>query len=247
MKENNSEMQIVYHVSRDKEGDVLLGINYEKIKLFTKSGNEETEMDADNASFSVNATEKLLGALKESRIDVVLKPNGILKSVNGFNELTEKVFSRISFPDAATKSFSREVWNKTIESGLVKQNIDQFFRIFPDSTVQLHQKWQVESNQSGEVGLKIKTTYFLKAITNEYVYIDANSQIVSDSSGNNMNHFNVSSQLKGDQSGEYVLEIRTGMLVSAKLSSSITGNVIARNTEVPVKIKSKVLIERMKN
>jgi len=240
---NNSDVVITYTVGRDSANDILLRMQYEKIKLFVKNGTQEDELDADNGSFSMNTTEKLLGALKGSTFDLSLKPNGTVKSLSNYKDMADSVFAKINFTDFNTKVLARAMWDKTIEASLIRQNIDQFFRIFPDSSVHLREKWKITQTQQGEFGLKTTTTFFVKAITEKEVFIESFSEIESDNGGNKGNSSISSANLKGEQTGEYVMEYGTGMLLSAKISSNVKGTVTTQNVEVPLSIKSEVKME----
>ncbi|NCU04908.1 MAG: hypothetical protein GXC73_13060 [Chitinophagaceae bacterium] len=244
VSKNHSDMSISYNVAKDTAGDFVLSMKYEKIKLRIQKDKEETELDADNASFSMNMLEKMLGGLKESTFDVQLKPNGMVKNIQGFSEAGDRVFRQIQFKSIEETRIARELWDKTIEANMVRQNVDQFFRIFPDSSVHLREKWTITHTQQGEFNLKTTTTYFVKAITEEKIFIESVAVIASEKE-TDMSAQNTA-DIKGEQTGEYVLELKTGMLLSAKLSADLKGTVKMQGVEAPLKIKSVVTMDGAK-
>lgn len=241
VSKNHSDMLISYTVAKDSAGDLALSMQYEKIKLHIQKDKEETELDADNASFSVNMLEKMLGGLKESKFDIYLKPNGMVKNIHGFSEAGDRVFRQLQFKNIEETRIARELWDKTIEANMVRQNINQFFRIFPDSSVHLREKWTITQAEQGEFKLKTATTYFVTAITEDKIFIESVAVI---SSGNEQaGTAGNTADIKGEQNGEYVLELKTGMLLSAKLSSDLSGTIKMQGIEAPLKIKSVVKMD----
>ena len=99
------------------------------------------------------------------------------------------------------------------------------------------------------MGLIVKSIFKLKAINNDIAIIQSEGTIASDSSGTNLlDNSNASADLKGKQQGEYEIETKTGMLISAKISARVEGELTIMGTEVPVKIETSVKINgrRMK-
>ena len=241
VSKNYSDMVISYAVGRDTANDLLLTMQYEKIKLKVQNGKEETELDADNAKYSLSMLEKMLGGLQESKFEIQLKPNGTVKNIGGFKEAGDRVFKQIQFKNMQEMQVARELWDKTIEANMVRQSVNQFFRIFPDSSIHLREKWTITQTQEGEFDLKTTTTYFVKAITEDKVFVESVAVITSNSETTEALR-NVA-DLKGEQTGEYVLELKTGMLLSAKLTANIKGNVMIQGGNAPIKIKSVIIMQ----
>src|SRR6266498_1166542 len=61
---NKSDIAMYYEFNKDSVGDLMLSITYDKIHLYTKNGDNETDIDADNTGVTLNPMEKMLGALK---------------------------------------------------------------------------------------------------------------------------------------------------------------------------------------
>ncbi|RXK59188.1 hypothetical protein ESA94_13690 [Lacibacter luteus] len=243
---NSSDIAFSYLINKDTGSGFSVGIEYSKIHLSSKVGDTETEMDAGNAKYSTNPIEKLLGALKESKINIVLDRTGKVKEVAGYEELTNNVFEQLRFTDTLTASIARQQWNHLVLGSLVKQNAEQFFGFFPDSTVHLHEKWKASSSQKGEFGLKTTTTYFVKAVTENEVFIESSGEISSDNNEIASRNGVTSTNLTGLQEGEYVMERKTGMILKASISAKIKGSVQMRGMDIPIDIKNTVEINSVK-
>jgi hypothetical protein len=61
---HRSDFAITYNIQKDSAGNYLLRLHYDKIHLYSKTGDNETELDAANASATMNPIEKMLGVLK---------------------------------------------------------------------------------------------------------------------------------------------------------------------------------------
>lgn len=244
--ENASDIEFAYRINSDTGNHFRINVEYNKIHLQSKLGDNETEMDAGNAKYSTNPIEKLLGALKESKLNIILDRTGKVKEIEGYEELTDNVFEQLTFTDTLTASIARQQWNHLVAGSLVKQNVEQFFGIFPDSTVHHHEKWKTSSSQKGEFGLKTTTTYFIKAVTENEVFIESSGEIVSDDTEIASRNGVTSTKLTGKQDGEYVMERKTGMILKASISAKIKGSVQMRGMDIPIEIKNTIEIESKK-
>jgi hypothetical protein len=81
---------------------------------------------------------------------------------------------------------ARAQWEQQIGNGLVKGNLDQLFKVFPDSAVHLRDEWKITSKQEGEIGLIVKSTFKLKAVNNDIAIIEVQGTITSDNSSANV-------------------------------------------------------------
>ena len=58
---NESEVGLSYDFGKDSAGNYVLHMHYDKIHIYSKSGDKETELDAANAAATLDPTEKMLG------------------------------------------------------------------------------------------------------------------------------------------------------------------------------------------
>jgi hypothetical protein len=103
---NKTTVTVNYLVNKDSMGNYVMKINYEKIHLHTKSGEEETDADVSNALYSINPIEKMLGFLKDATIEATLSPSGEVKSVKGYQELGARILAGMDGPDANSRTMA---------------------------------------------------------------------------------------------------------------------------------------------
>ncbi|HZE85249.1 MAG TPA: DUF6263 family protein [Puia sp.] len=240
--QSRRDVGVYYQVTKDTAGNFILAIRYDKIHIYTKQNDAETEMDAANAANSLEPAEKMLGLLTGAELVATVTPLGEVKSVNGYKELESKIMAGFDERDTYGKAKAQGQWDKLVGEELIGRNMDQLFKIFPDSAVHVGDKWSLNSRQKGEIGINSRTSYTLQEIHNETAVIVSEGELTSDSTATMMG-YNVTTDLKGRQKGEYQMEARSGMLKSATITADIEGTITAAGKEIPVVIKSSVKLK----
>lgn len=237
---NISTLGIFYDVDKDSSGNILLKMSFDKIKLSMDNGEKQTDMDADNAGSSSDPMEKMLGVLKSANVRVVLNPAGETKSISGYKEVGEQLVSMTTSTDENAKQAVAKQWEQVVGNGLIKNNVSQFFKMFPDSALRIGDKWKIRSTQSTDLSLNTTTQFHLKDITNGMAEIESEGQIESDPTPTFLNGYQVVAHVKGTQSGYYEMDTRTGMLVSSTLISKAEGTMEVMGRKVPIKMEVSV-------
>lgn len=250
-KKVNSETQtnssLHYKVAKDSTGNFLFTMLYDKIKMHTKTGDNETDAEASDGSGIINPLDKMLSILKQSHITATVSPSGEILNMKGYKELGDQFLANVAVDDEDQRNLLKAQWDKTIGNGLVKQNLEQLFKIFPDSSVHLKDTWKLNTDEGGEMGLNAKSIFTLKAINSDVAIISVEGDITSDNStASAMGYSGATISLKGNQEGEYEIEAKTGMLMSCNLTAKVQGTVQAMGQEVPVTIKTSVKISGRK-
>ena len=245
---NQTEVGLNYLVEADSTGNYIFTTTYDKIKITTENGDDKTEADASNAMISIDPVEKMLGILKAARIVATVSPKGEMKNVSGYKELEDKLMAGFDPADHYSKSIAQAQWKKVVSEGVVKNTMDQLFKIFPDSAIHLHDTWKINTTEGGELPMNIKTIYTLKAITNDIAILSSEGIMTSDQSSNSiMGYTHVAANLKGEQKGEFEIETKTGMLISSRMTASIKGNLQVMGRDIPITIKSSIKMTGKKN
>ncbi|OQP54576.1 hypothetical protein A4H97_21645 [Niastella yeongjuensis] len=237
---NKSDVSLTYDIQKDSAGNYLLQMHYDKIHLYTKAGDKESEMDADNANATFDPVEKMLGVLKSTNITAVISSAGKIKDITGYKELGDKIIAGLNITDLQARNMALEKWDKVIGEGLIKKNIDQAFHLFPDSAIEVGDTWKLQSQQKGEVPLNETSKYKLKDVDDGIAYISSEGQIESDKTEAKVMGYPVTGNLQGSQSGEYEVDAKTGMLLKNKVTAKVEGSFLMMGREIPVTIKTEV-------
>lgn len=244
---NKSEVRLNYAVATDSTGNYVFTTTYDKIRLNTENGDTKTEADADNAMVTIDPVEKMLGILKSARIVATITPKGEMKNVSGYKELEDKLMAGFSATDDHSKSMLKAQWEKVIEEGVVKNTMDQFLKIFPDSAIHIGDTWKLNSTQGGELPMQIKNTYILKAINNDIAVISSEGIMTSNQVSNSVvGYTSVSANLKGEQKGEFEIETKTGMLINCRVAAKIKGTLQIMGKDIPISITNTIKVDGRK-
>jgi hypothetical protein len=239
---NKSDVGINYKISKDSAGNLLFTLQFDKILLYSKNNDIVKELDANNGAISIDPVEKMLGILKETSLQSTISTTGEIKNITGFKEMSDKIMAAFHATDENMKMAIGIQLDKTIGQSLVKKNMDQLFKIFPDSAVHLGDTWKLATKQEGEIGMIIKNIFTLKAINSDIAIIESEGTITSDNSTASISGLgnNTVSELKGEQEGEYEMEAKTGMLIGCRIKANVKGTIQVMGREIPIKIKSSV-------
>ena len=241
-----STIGAVYKMRRDSLDNYIIDITYDKILLHTKNGQEETELSADNGTYSVNPVEKLLGHLKGAKLTAVLNQKGETKEIRGYKELGDKIMASFAKDDIQGKAMAQKQWEGMMRQQLVDNNLGQLFKIFPDSLVHVGDQWKITTQQKEHFNLKVDNTYILEEIDDKIASIRVTGKIQSDNNSASLSGYQIATDLSGEQKGEYKVDLATGMPIKSVLESITEGKIHTMGREVPIKIENKVTIQRRK-
>jgi hypothetical protein len=92
-KETKTELGVIFKVNKDSADNLLLNISYDKVRLHTKTGDNETDADAANINGLPGPLEKILGIVKETQLVASVTESGEIKLIKGYGELGDKIFA----------------------------------------------------------------------------------------------------------------------------------------------------------
>src|SRR6266498_5623192 len=90
---NKTNIGMNYGIDKDSSGNILLTTRYDKLHIYSKNGDDETDLNADNAKATLNPAEELLGYLKEATITASVDPTGEIKNISGYKEIGDKIMA----------------------------------------------------------------------------------------------------------------------------------------------------------
>lgn len=127
-----------------------------------------------------------------------------------------------------------------VEQNLVKKNMNQFFDLFPDSSVHVGDKWKFLTKEKDDIAFKTNNSFTLKSVEDGVATLESSGQISSDSTSTNLMGYDVTSTLSGEQKGEYEVDIKAGMPNYIKVSINIDGLIQVNGRDIPFTLKSSV-------
>jgi hypothetical protein len=95
------------------------------------------------------------------------------------------------------------------------------------------------TNETDAIRVKF-STFKLKDIDDGIALIESEGDLTSDKSESNLMGYSVTSNLQGDQQGEYEIDTKTGMLLKNKVTAKVEGSIQIMGKDVPLTIKTTV-------
>lgn len=242
-KSTEFDVGITYRISQDSAGSYLFETSYDKVRLVNTDDGVEIVSDAGNANNYSSLTEKMLGALKESKLVVSIAPGNDVKIVRGYEELSRRLMVGLDTTNPYTKQTAQQTIDEVIKKNLVQKNVDQLFRFFPDSAMRIGSKWKVNTKEQQGFTLNVGTFYMLNDINDGVAFISSRGTLKSDNTPIALMGYSAVPDLTGEQEGVYEVEAATCMLLNATVTSSIKGSINLGVSSVPINIKVKVNLQ----
>jgi hypothetical protein len=242
---NTSEIGLICEMSTDSANQHVLKITYDKIRIVLRDKDGEQVLNTTNTN-SLDPVERLLRGIIGASLSVYLDSTGDILDIKGSKEISDKILAAMAAQDEDTKRFVHEQIPKLAGESFVKNNLQQVFKLFPDSTVKVGDTWSRTLSQSQDIKFDANTTYTLSSVDDGIAEIESESEIGNIKSTNAIMGHEVSSNLTGRQTGNFKADISTGMLLRGESNTSIEGTMQVMGREVPISIKMKKQITSRK-
>jgi hypothetical protein len=176
----------------------------------------ETEDSTQTMANVSNKINKVFSLIKGKKFLMKVNKEGEVLEVNGF----EQIFSSMA-DSAGVDSTEREKVMQSVKQqfneGDIKNRFADIFYIFPQKEVKVGDTWEKEyETVSGKAPIKNHTVYKVKEIEGDMVTLSSKTDITS--AQENM-------KAEGTQTGTFIVDSRSGLVVNAELAQDITFSV----------------------
>lgn len=184
----------------------------------------ENQMNRDGANERINELEKMHAHIFSNAIDktitVLIAPDGSVNSVTGIEAITESIAQAVSNDGEMGAYLSSTMIKQFFSKNAINELIEQSWKNYPVNEVKSGDKWNIE-NRWGEISTTITSTKSqctLEDLDNNTANIAIESVVEVDMTGG---------KLTGNQSGEFQVNIKTGVPVSSYWVRNIKGNIVS--------------------
>lgn len=243
---NITDLQYDYFIQKDTAEVFTISIFFRKIKVITDKDGTKTEADADNAALSVYPIEKMLGMLKDQKMELRIDGNGKVLSVKGYDEIGHKFIAQFADDDTYGRATAKTQWDQLVGNGLIKGQLNQMFKTLPGVEVYPGYSWTSKDKVEGDLPMNVESTM-------KIAEIDPLKQIVFLTESKLKNAGNTianvpgarleDASLSGTRTGITHINAQTGMIEKNVYTSKISGSIVAMGTIMPLTIDSKVTLE----
>ena len=238
---SHSDLGLIYEVLSDSADSIRLRITYDKLHIRLKSGELEKDVTARKGGAAQgDPIEGLLGNILGSQLTVTLDNKGNVIGVEGGKELSDKILGAIDAPGSAdNKQIIRQQMEKLVGEKSVRNTLQEAFRLFPDTAIYVGDDWVRKGQQSEDVKIGSNQTYSFTSLKGNIARVDERSDLTKEDDGNIsiMGH-DVPTDIDGEQTGFYEMDVTSGMLMNGESDLSLKGTLHVLGMEVPVKIKT---------
>lgn len=238
---NEMEAAITYENIKDSAGFITLKLTYNKLHIEIKKGDDEkVVIDADTPEEEQTQTEQILRTIKSYPLYINLNPKGVVLNISGTKEITEKIMKGVVGNDIQMQRLVQQLINRLAGNDFVEENIKSAFFLLPDTVLAAGSKWKKSITQNADLSFISNVDYKLESLEDGIAQIIATGTI-----GTNTNEASVimgqqvTTNLTGEQSANFKIDLSSGMLQYNKSKTTISGTVTVQGHELPLTIKMK--------
>jgi hypothetical protein len=245
------KMTYLYRVKeKDEEGNHYIDITYEGIYhellgdfIDFKYDSEDTENETDD--FFAQAYDALIG----KTFSVVISSAGRIKEFSGIDRTIAEVTEELTV-DEELGGRLRELLKARFGEDEIRETVQRFFNIYPDSSISRGDTWQRISEKFLGFPRAILTEYKLRKISGEYAQIEVRSEISSPKENEVVYEgSDYQTDFSGKEEGRIMVDIETGWIESAEITQDIEGKVTSvkesQEAVFPVRIKAKTTLKTL--
>ncbi|KQM75131.1 hypothetical protein ASE74_03930 [Pedobacter sp. Leaf216] len=229
------EIHLTQNIGTDYTFDITEGHSGEKDvkvtynRIFMKSvgmGNTLTYNSDDQDSTMKNP----FGGLKGATFYMIVTPNGSIKSVAGIDRMLNNMAKKMS-TDSNKVEQIKAALNKQFSMDIVKQTMESSFKIYPERAVKIGDSWTVDTKMQMSMPIETITQYTLKEVKDDIATLSVKGTLVSKGIFEMMGN-KTETDLSGTNSGETLLNIKTGIVLNSHLRVELYGKMKSMGKDI---------------
>jgi hypothetical protein len=234
-KIGGQDVHLNQNIGTDYTFDITEGHNGEKDvkvtynKIFIRSvamGNTMTYNSDDQDSTKKNP----FSGFKGASFYMTVTPNGGIKTVAGIDKMLDNMAARMTKDTSQVKQIKNAL-SKQFSNEVVKQTMESSFKIYPDRAVKIGDSWTVDTKMQMSMPIETITQYTLKEVKDGIATLSVKGTLISkgnfEAMGNKME-----TDLKGTNSGETSLDIKTGIVLNSHLRIELYGKMKSMGQDI---------------
>lgn len=209
--------------SMEKDIEVI----YKRIYLKSIMNGQKTNMDSDDED---TTKQNPFRGMKGAGFNMVMEPNGSIKSLTGVDKMLTTMASKISKDSLVIKKTKLALSKQFNVEGL-KQTMEASLKIYPNKPVKIGDSWIVDTQMKMTMPVETTTKYTLKEVKNGIAYLNVDGNLISKGNFEVMGN-KMETNLIGTNSGDAELEIKTGLILNSHLRIEMKGTMNAMGQNI---------------
>ena len=238
---------------RAEDGESLVASTTYKSTSMTMEGTAgEQEFDSQADGGMSDPMAAVSSALVGQSFTMTLAPNGRVTSVSGLDDMAASILASVELPNAM-KTTLRESMQQQFGDAAMQNMMSQAFVALPSTDIAVGESWTADATVMGAL---TRTTLTLATVDDGIatITVAGSMEVAPDEEEPGGMAFVSYDALTGSQSGTYRLDVATGVLLRADITSDMTATmrfampgvaeeIAAQMPPIPVVTTSTVTVE----
>ena len=216
-------------IGSNENGEIDINLTYTRIKVKQDFGFQSSEYDSESPPDYIEPSMRGYGAVVGSELGVKMGKKGRIIELRGVDTMLDKMIEDLDLPDSPAKNEMIASMRSQFGEDALRQALEQITGFYPESPVNIGDKWTSEKLVRTGFPMKIVDNYELRSRKDGVVNIDVSSEITSspDSAGVQMGPVSIFYDIAGSHSGSIEVDESTGLPIRSEIDMSLSGTVRA--------------------
>nr|WP_315418318.1 DUF6263 family protein [uncultured Pedobacter sp.] len=229
------DVHLTQNIGTDYTFDITEGHNGEKDvkvtynRIFMKSVAMGTTM-AYNSDEQDSTKKNPFSGLKGASFFMTVTPDGGIKTVAGIDKMLDNMASKMTTDTSQVKQIKNAL-GKQFSEEVVKQTMESSFKIYPERAVKIGDSWTVDTKLQMSMPIETIIEYTLKEVKDGIAILSVKGALVSKGSFEAMGN-KMETDLKGTNSGETSIDIKTGIVLNSHLRIELYGKMKSMGQDI---------------
>lgn len=229
--------------SVDKKGNAKVKVTYLDVRLNTTTPMGNVNYDSQQAPDSIPMNLIPFAELVGRGYSYDVDPLGNVSTVYGVSELLDSILAPLTDP------FMRNAMETTLRQQFseekIRADMEGLSAFYTEKSVKVGDEWDKTSETMTMAPVELKHHLVLKDLDKQRAILGVNTEIATRSGSKpvQLPQGEVSYDLKGTQSGELTMDIKSGWQLGSTITQNISGEVTMDNPQLPEPMKWPITIK----
>ncbi|MCK5708372.1 MAG: hypothetical protein KAI43_12045 [Candidatus Aureabacteria bacterium] len=233
--DQNMTMEYSYEVQDiDKEGYRKIKMTYDALRFEQKNPMMTLLYDSKTKEGEDSVFGNIFGSMVGKNIYITVNEKGKVSAVDGFDEIMKGMANSVPAQTEQQKQMVEKMVQEQEKAFGSKETFEKMFGMYADKVLNIGDTWETKMSMQGNFPMNTINKFTLKDIVKGNAVIAVQVEIGSldgKQSMPGMPDGSMKVSLKGTGTGEILVDIDTGWIVSSTMDQIIDGEIVILPTE----------------